>query len=325
MPVAERPVLAVDLGGTKLAVAVVSPQGDLVAELQELTCQDGPEPGIEQIVRLAQALLASPNIAGLDIEAVGVDIPAVLKRDSDFVVWAPNLNGWRDVALRPALEAALGLPVYVEYDGHTAVLAECWLGAGRGFHSVEDLIIGTGIGGGMTLEGHLIRGIDRLAGAAGWFLLDSDPNLRDDRAHSIGFWEAMVAGPGLARQAKTELVHHPDSVLAPLRDGLTAADIFHAADQGDRFAIQLLDRLAGWLGAVWNKYSGMKMKSRSSTKQSDFQPARQTTLTRYLTHQNPIIRFLSLLAFGTLLFLLAWYGWQLSSCWLPVHMAGLFL
>jgi glucokinase len=238
----------VDLGGTKLAVAVVSPRGELLAQLQEPTCQEGPQPGIEQIVRLAQALLASPNLAGLNVEAVGVGIPAVLETESDLVIWAPNLNGWRDIALRPILETALGLPVYVEYDGHTAVLAEYWLGAGRGFHSLVNLIIGTGIGGGMILEGHLIRGINRLAGAAGWFVLDGDPNLRDDRAHSIGFWEAIAAGPGLALQAREELAHHPNSVLAPFGDALTAVDIFHAAEQGDHYAIQLLDRLAGWLG-----------------------------------------------------------------------------
>jgi glucokinase len=247
-PAVERPVLAVDLGGTKLAVAVVSPQGELLAQLQEPTCQEGPQPGTEQIVRLVQTLLASPNLAGLDIEAVGVGIPAVLERDSDFVIWAPNLNGWRDVALQPALEAALRLPVYVEYDGHTAVLAEYWLGAGRGFHNVVALIVGTGIGGGMILEGQLIRGVNRLAGAAGWFVLDSDTDLGDERAHSVGFWEAIAAGPGLALQAKTELPHHSDSVLALLGDALTAVDILRAADQDDRFAIQLMDRLAGWLG-----------------------------------------------------------------------------
>lgn len=248
LPVAERPVLAVDLGGTKLAVAVVSPQGKLLYEIQEPTCQDGPKAGIEQIVRMARILLDAPEIVPLRVEAVGVGIPAVLERDSDFVIWGPNLNGWRDVALRPALEAALHLPVSVEYDGHTAVLAEYWLGAGKGFHSVVDVIIGTGIGGGMILEDRLVRGFNRLAGATGWFVLAGDPNLHDDRAHSIGFWEATAAGPGLALQAQADLPLHPDSLLAHLTHPLTAVDIFTAAEQKDRFATQLLDRLAGWLG-----------------------------------------------------------------------------
>jgi glucokinase len=248
LPDAERPVLAVDLGGTKLALAVVSPQGKLLAEIQEPTCQDGPEAGIEQIVRMAHALLDAPEIAPLQAEAVGVGIPAVLERDTDFVIWGPNLDGWREVALRPALEAALRLPVFVEYDGHTAVLAEYWLGAGKGFHSVVDVIIGTGIGGGMILENHLVRGFSRLAGAMGWFVLNADPHLRDDRAHSIGSWEAMAAGPGLALQAQADLALHPNSRLARLTNPLTAVDIFTAAEQGDDFATQLLDRLAGQLG-----------------------------------------------------------------------------
>jgi glucokinase len=247
-PFAERPILAVDLGGTKLAVAVVSPRGELLAELQEPTCQDGPQAGIEQIVRMARTLLDAREIIPLKVEAVGVGIPAVLERNTDFVIWGPNLNGWRDVALRPALEVALGLPIFVEYDGHTAVLAEYWLGAGKGFHSVVDVIIGTGIGGGMILEDRLVRGFNRLAGAAGWFVLADDPNLRDERAHSIGFWEATAAGPGLALQAQAALSLHSDSLLAHLTHPLTAVDIFTAAEQGDPLATQLLERLAAWLG-----------------------------------------------------------------------------
>ena len=248
LPIAERPVLAVDLGGTKLALAVVSPNGKLLAEIQEPTSQEGPEAGIEQILRLARTLLEAPDMVPLHVEAVGVGIPAVLEWDSDFVIWGPNLNGWRDVALRPALEAMLHLPVFVEYDGHTAVLAEYWLGAGQGFHSVVDVIVGTGIGGGMILEDRLVRGFNRLAGAAGWFVLAADPNLRDDRAHSIGFWEATAAGPGLALQAQADLPLHPDSLLTNLSHSLTAKDIFTAAEQHDRFATDLLEHLAGQLG-----------------------------------------------------------------------------
>jgi glucokinase len=244
----ERLVLAVDLGGTKLALAVVSAQGQLLAEVQEPTSQDGPEAGIEQILRMARTLLAAPEIVPLNVEAVGVGIPAVLERDSDFVIWGPNLNGWRNVALRPALEAALHLPVFVEYDGHTAVLAEYWLGAGKGVHSVVDVIIGTGIGGGMILQDCLVRGFNRLAGAAGWFVLTEDPNLRDERAHSIGFWEAIAAGPGLALRAQADLALHPDSRLSQLTNPLTTVDVFTAAEQGDDFATELLERLAGWLG-----------------------------------------------------------------------------
>jgi glucokinase len=227
---------------------VVSSQGEILAQNQEPTRQSGPQAGIEQIIRLARKLLDSPTLTGLTVEAVGVGIPAVLERNSDRVIWAPNLNGWRNVALVSALEKDLNLPVYVEYDGHTAVLAEYWLGAGDGFHSIVNLIVGTGIGGGMILENHLVRGFNRLAGAAGWFVLTGDPDLRDDRAHSIGFWEAMAAGPGLALHAQADLPRYPNSRLAQLADPLTAIEIFAAAEQGDLFAIQLLDRLASWLG-----------------------------------------------------------------------------
>lgn len=246
----ERPVLAVDLGGTKLAVALVTPQGELLAHLQEPTSQEGPQAGIKQIAHLLRDLLEKQDFPIKNIGAVGIGIPAVLESETDLVIWAPNLSGWRDVQLRTALEKELGLPVFVEYDGHTAVLGEYWLGAGRGYQSVVDVIIGTGIGGGMVLEGRLVRGLNRLAGAAGWFALTSDAGLRDERAQAVGFWESLAAGPGLAVNAMAQLPMHPKSQLNSLAraEPLSAVHIFAAAEEGDSLALHLLDQLADWLG-----------------------------------------------------------------------------
>lgn len=244
------PVLAVDMGGTKLAVALVTPRGDLQAQLQEPTCQDGPDAGIAQIGRMLRTILKDQSITKNEVAAVGIGIPAVLEQETDLVIWAPNISGWRDVPLRATLEKEFGLPVFVEYDGHTAVLGEYWLGAGRGYHSIVDVIIGTGIGGGMVLEGHLVRGMNRLAGAAGWFTLTTDADLRDERAQSIGFWESLAAGPGLALYARAQLALHPESLLSQLskKESLTAIHVFTAAEQGDSLALQLIDQLAEWLG-----------------------------------------------------------------------------
>ena len=151
-PDSTKPILAVDLGGTKVVVAVIETGGSVLVRKQEPTCQDGPQAGIEQIARLLQELLQESGLLPQDALCVGVSIPAALEAETDLVLWAPNLAGWRDVALRPALAGVLGLPVYLEYDGHAAVLGEWWQGGGRGCQSLVNVIVGTGIGGGMVLQ-----------------------------------------------------------------------------------------------------------------------------------------------------------------------------
>jgi glucokinase len=163
------------------------------------------------------------------------------------VIWAPNLAGWQDVALRPALEERLGIPAFIEYDGHTAILGEWWQGAGQGYRSIAMVIVGTGIGGGLILDGKLYRGFNRLAGAAGWFALTSEAGDLPARSASLGHWESLAAGPGIAERARTYLAGHPASSLngkAPL----TARDIFEQARSGDAFAQECVEETANILG-----------------------------------------------------------------------------
>lgn len=248
--IATKFILAVDLGGTKVAAAVVSPKGEILARKQEPTRQNGPRDGISQITCLLYELLKENGLDGMDIQCIGIGIPAVLELDTDLVLWAPNLKDWRNIKLGPTLEQEFGLPVFIEYDGHTAVLGEWWVGNGRGYNSIVNVIIGTGIGGGMILDGHLYRGRDRLAGAAGWFTLTTNPECQDERASSLGFWESIAAGPGFAQQTQVLLVNHPDSLLKLWKQGgtLTVQDVFLAAQQGDSFANKMANLLAGWLG-----------------------------------------------------------------------------
>ena len=242
----QRSLLAVDLGGTKVAAALVTAEGEIRDRRQEATRQEGPAAGVGQIAHLLRDLLGEGDVNPATVAGVGVGIPAVLAPETDHVVWAPNLAGWRDVALRPALAELLQLPVYVEYDGHTAVLGEWWMGAGRGYSSVVSVIVGTGIGGGMVLDGRLWRGRDRLAGAAGWFALASTAESK--RGSARGHWEDLAAGPGIVRRAQSSVANYPESQLAISAGSLTAEAVFNAARNGDWLARQIVDETAGLIG-----------------------------------------------------------------------------
>jgi glucokinase len=247
----EKHILAVDIGGTKIACGLVRLDGTILTRVQEPTGKEGPQQNIAQIIRQLETLLADSGLTCEEVLGIGIGIPAILERDSDFILWGPNLNGWRNVALRPSLESHFNLPVCVEYDGHTAVLGEWWVGAGRGYHSVVDIIIGTGLGGGMILEDRLIRGNNRLAGAAGWFTFCAGPAQEDPNDRALGYWEARTAGPGIARRAMELLAtgQYSDSALATASAPITSREVFSAAGQGDRLAKTICNEIADLLGS----------------------------------------------------------------------------
>lgn len=235
-------VLAVDIGGTKVAAARVTSEGQVVSRRREVTATTGPPAVIDQLTRLLGDLRDESTDP---VIAVGVGIPAVLEPGSDRVIWGPNLPGFRNVKLREPLETALQLPVYLEYDGHTAVLGEWWQGAGRGLQNVVFVIVGTGIGGGMVLDGKLYRGTNRLAGAAGWFTLATEL-AEDEPARRYGHWELLAAGPGIARRALEGLDAGRPSILSP--QDLTAEQVFKAARAGDAFAQEIVSETARIIG-----------------------------------------------------------------------------
>jgi glucokinase len=239
-------ILAVDLGGTKIATALISTRGKILSQNEEPTSQEGPQAGIDQIVRLLQQHLR-PGLSSQKVIGIGVGIPAVLRQEDDLVIWSPNLKDWRNVALRPALEERLEFPAFIEYDGHTAVLGEWWQGAGQGYRSIAMVIVGTGIGGGLIIDGKLYRGYNRLAGAAGWFALTQYAADHSLRGSSLGHWESLAAGVAIADRAKELLPGHPGSSLNGMLP-LTAKDIFDHARTGDTFALECVAETANILG-----------------------------------------------------------------------------
>lgn len=245
----EKVILAIDIGGTKIAVGIVTTDGQILSSLTASTLQKGPEAGFEQIISLVEDLLQRSCLSIDQVLGIGIGIPAVLERETDFIIWGPNLSGWKNVDLKGALEKHFRTYVCIEYDGHTAVLGEWWKGAAQGYQSAVSIIIGTGVGGGMVLDGNLIRGVSRLAGAVGWFSLGRAEDIDDVKARMLGSWESQIAGPGIARRAQ-ELLDRTDqpTSLRSLKKALTAKDVFEAAIAKDLFARQITDEIAELIG-----------------------------------------------------------------------------
>ncbi len=180
-------ILAVDLGGTKTAIAAVDEAGAIASRSKE-PAERSPAAAVHQISRAA---------AGFAAAAVGIIVPGIYNQQTGMA-WAPNLWGWDEVPLRDLLTARISIPVVIESDRCGYVLGEQWMGAARGLKDVVFVAVGTGIGVGILSGGRVITGAHGIAGAAGWFALD--PRWKTEYAQT-GCWEAESAGPAVARHS----------------------------------------------------------------------------------------------------------------------------
>lgn len=204
----EKKVIAVDLGGTKLSVALVDANGSISNRRKILFERRDIFGCVEQIVQSIRELV--------DADALGLIVPGIYFAESGHV-WAPNLWGDEQVPLRAELERFVTVPIIIDSDRAGYILGEHWLGAAQGLKHVVFLSIGTGIGAGILADGRLVRGSGDIAGAVGWFAFTSH---EQDRYMQVGCWEAEAAGPALARRGRSGSA---EEVVAAARQGDPAA------------------------------------------------------------------------------------------------------
>jgi glucokinase len=241
--------IGADLGGTKLAVAAFTGDGDVLArEVTPLADRRGASVG----ALVAEAV--GRMITQHKSDTVGVCVPGIYRADRGSV-WAPNINGWDDYPLLDELRDSLGPSVRVTIDSDRAayILGETWLGAARGASDAIFLAVGTGIGAGILSGGKLLRGHGDVAGAVGWLALDRPFT---PRYAQHGCFEDAASGPGLVRIAR-DLMQRDVNYTGALRRGgerdLDASDIFAAHEQGDKIAREVIDNaIELWGMAVAN-------------------------------------------------------------------------
>ncbi|MFN2601370.1 MAG: ROK family protein [Gemmatimonadaceae bacterium] len=218
------PVAGIDLGGTKLAAAAFSDDGEILhRESVPLAGREGDAVGSLIAERLK--ILSEE----FHCHAAGVCVPG-LYRSARGTVWAPNIPGWDDYPLRDELIDAFGAghPVTIDSDRAAYILGETWRGVARGKRDAIFLAVGTGIGAGILSGGKIIRGHGDVAGAIGWLALDRafKPRYKDH-----GCFEDAASGPGLVRIARDFL----DTSYT------NAGDVFAAYDRDDEIGVKVID------------------------------------------------------------------------------------
>jgi glucokinase len=248
-----RFVLGIDIGGTNLVVGSVSEDGTrIVATASEPThAEAGATDVLERLVRLAERAIAATRkeIAGAEILGVGVGAPGPLDTKRGIVLLTPNL-GWVNLPLRQIIHDRLGLPAALDNDANCAVLGEWWVGAARGARHAIGITIGTGIGGGLILDGKLYHGASDVAGEIGHTTIDTEG--RRCKCGNYGCLEAYASGPNIALRAVEEIEAGAVSRLPSLVGGdlskVTAQTVYQAAQDGDDLALEVVNDTARFLG-----------------------------------------------------------------------------
>jgi glucokinase len=251
-------VIGLDLGGTKLAAAIFSENGQILKSHKvPLEKKSGFEVGT-LIVNNLEQLLKYANQENLDITGIGVSVPGIYYANSGQV-WAPNITGWDHY---PLLEELSGMPelanksIKIDSDRACYILGETWLGSAKANKNAIFLAIGTGIGAGILIDGKILRGHGDIAGAIGWLGLDRPFN---EKYQSCGGFEYYASGDGLARYARELILKNPDYAGELLKGPdyiITSHDVFDAYQSNDLIATEVINNaISLWGMAVANLVS----------------------------------------------------------------------
>ncbi|HEU4795864.1 MAG TPA: ROK family glucokinase [Pyrinomonadaceae bacterium] len=240
-------IFAADLGGTHLRAATVDARGQIHFRSKQNTPQGtGPEEIVEAIVNAVKEYRAEIGAASDGLKAVSIVVPGTVKVETGTVVKAPNLPCLDGFPLASTLTSELGLPAILENDANAAAVGEMWQGAARGCRTVICVTLGTGVGGGIILDGELWRGVDGAAAEIGHMCVDPFGGVACT-CGSRGCLEVFASATAIVRMTREVRPRYPDSILNA-DDDLSAESIFAAGLKGDDLALEIFRRMGMYLG-----------------------------------------------------------------------------
>ena len=238
-------IFAADLGGTHLRAATVDHKGKIQFRFKQNTPQAKDASAI--VDAIVAAVRESEQAEGAQqISAVSLVVPGTVKVEEGAVVKAPNLPCLDGFPLAAALTEQLGLPAILENDANAAAVGEMWQGAAVGCKTIICVTLGTGVGGGIILDGKLWRGVDGSAAEIGHMCVDPFGGVACT-CGSRGCLEVFASATAIVRMTREASPRYPDSVLQGVEDR-TAEMIFEAGQQGDELALEIFRRMGVYLG-----------------------------------------------------------------------------
>lgn len=242
-------ILGIDLGGTKLALALFSEDGEILHRVTApLKGRQGSEAG-SLIIDTTGAMIDYAARNGEKVLSVGISVPGI-SRSASGTVWAPNIKGWDDYPLLKEVTTAFpGIPVTVDSDRACYISGEVWLGNAKNCRDAVFLAVGTGIGAGILINGQILRGSHDIAGAIGWMALSGE---YDENVRECGCFETYASGAGIAKQARLaleKLKPSDNSIMSGKEiSEVDTREVFDAFDKGDFVAKAVIEKAIRYWG-----------------------------------------------------------------------------
>jgi glucokinase len=240
--------IGVDIGGTNIKVGICDEQGNLLHTYEGPTDADqGPDTVLERIAQYAKIIVEQSSYEWDQVEGIGIGIAGFMDIPEGFVKLSPNFPGFRNVPVKKTLEAKLGKQVKIDNDANVAALGEAWGGAGRDIPHVVAYTLGTGVGGGVIVNGKIHQGATGMAGELGHMAVVPDVEAITCGCGQIGCLETVSSATGIVRMAN-DAVERGETTSLSLLEKIEAKDVFDAAKAGDETALRIVNRAAYYLG-----------------------------------------------------------------------------
>lgn len=254
----QKVYVGIDLGGTMIKMGLCSTEGEIIQEVEQPTPKGSYQEVLQSFKLLLADQLKQTKLSTDHVMGVGVGVPALLDVKKGFVHEVVNL-GWRDVPLKDELERVLDLPCYIDNDANCAALGEMWQGAGKGSSHLICITIGTGIGGGLILNGDIYHGALGLAGEIGHLTVRAEDGRRCN-CGKVGCLETETSATAIAYYGNRaiELGKETQLRMRPESSGnITAKDVFDAARNGDQVCHHILNQVSYYLGLTLAQVSNV--------------------------------------------------------------------
>jgi len=245
-------VVGMDLGGTKILAAIVDESGQIVAEAKLQTkAEKGPDAVIRRIAATAREAARRAGIDWSEVKGVGIGAPGPMNPNTGIVYNPPNLPGWDEIALGPRLSKSLRVPVFLENDVNLGTLGEHALGAGRGASDMVGIFVGTGVGGGLILDGKLRSGFRHAAAEVGHMIVFADGPVCG--CGKRGCLESVASRTAIERDIRLGIAAGRESLISKLmeeRGRLTSGVLVKAFRKGDPLVTEVVGRAQWYLGLL---------------------------------------------------------------------------
>lgn len=247
-------VIGIDMGATNIVTILSSRDGKIITRSTRKTLgSKGKDKTMSQIVNSARSILKEGEKLGVSVKSIlgmGVGGPGPINSEEGIMYVAPNIPGWVNTSIVKELGDELNLPVYLENDANAAALGEWWMGAGRDVENLVLLTLGTGIGGGIIIDGHVLHGIKYTAGEIGHMVIHEDGLLCG--CGNRGCFEAYASAKAVVNRTITEIKNGKKTMLTDIVKNnlgkISCKMVFETAKKGDDLCKKIVADTAKYLG-----------------------------------------------------------------------------